>query len=342
MTLSTMIKGVQLPEPLLVAALDALPSGFSKSEFAQALSDAGLPEANDSDLVRRAMQYLKRQGLISFADDTGTWSLTSLGVMRLPTSTLPLSPLANSSPALPATAPSDRLGDAAETVRLLVSVLACLALIGALVGLNASFAWELGREAQHFQILITLGLMALDLMRPGFVMMSFFLFDQGRRGAGVLALLIALMLSPVSVLSTTSILSAAVLLGAEMNEDAQVAEETRQTLRAEHARLLEQAASDEAAWLRECARGGCGPIAADLETELEATLDSAQGVLDRILALSDDTQGQSELLSRLVLTFEGLGLFGMGRQLLLPLFLALSLELGALFGPVILLRRRRI
>jgi hypothetical protein len=33
-------------------------------------------------------------------------------------------------------------------------------------------------------------------------------------------------------------------------------------------------------------------------------------------------------------------LFGNGRQIWLPLFLAISLELGALFGPALLLRRR--
>jgi len=119
-----------------------------------------------------------------------------------------------------------------------------------------------------------------------------------------------------------------------------VNEETRQTLRAEHARLLARAAQDEAAWRQECARGGCGPIAHDLEAEFQRTLAEAQAVLDRILVLSDATQGNSELLARLVTTFEGLGLFSTGRQILLPLLLAISLELGALFGPALLLRRR--
>lgn len=47
-----------------------------------------------------------------------------------------------------------------------------------------------------------------------------------------------------------------------------------------------------------------------------------------------------EIISEEVTTFEGLGLFGGNRQILLPLLLALSLELGALFGPALLLHSR--
>ncbi len=43
----------------------------------------------------------------------------------------------------------------------------------------------------------------------------------------------------------------------------------------------------------------------------------------------------------MVETFEQLGLFAADRQIWLPLFLALSLELGALFGLALLLVRRR-
>lgn len=89
-----------------------------------------------------------------------------------------------------------------------------------------------------------------------------------------------------------------------------------------------------------CARGGCGPIARELEAEFQHTLTQAQEVLDRIVELTEADQGMSALLARLVTTFEGLGLFGAGREILLPLFLAISLELGALFGPALLLRRR--
>ena len=63
-------------------------------------------------------------------------------------------------------------------------------------------------------------------------------------------------------------------------------------------------------------------------------------MLDQVLSLTEADEGNSELLAHMVTTFESLGLFGAGRQILLPLFLAISLELGVLFGPALLLRRR--
>lgn len=65
-----------------------------------------------------------------------------------------------------------------------------------------------------------------------------------------------------------------------------------------------------------------------------------KAILDRIIALADAEQGNSALLARMVATFEGLGLFGKGRQILLPLLLAISLEIAALFGPALLLGRK--
>ena len=337
-TLSTTIKNVTLNEAIFITALDKLPaSRFSKPEFAQAMQDAGVAEAADNDLIRRAMQFLKRQGIIEYDDRASTWSLTSLGHMRLPQKTLPLLSAAPAPVGLQQAVPK---GHIAEHARLVFCAFACLTLLSALVGLNASFAWELGREAAQFQVLFTMGVTALDMMRPGFVVMGFWLSGNGYRALGGFALAVALMLSPVSVLSTTSILSASFLLGAEYNTDAEIRADTREALRAQHEALLERAAQKEAAWRQECARGGCGPIARELETEFQRTVAEAQEVLDTILRLTRAEQGNSELLARMVTTFEALGLFGEGRQIWLPLFLAISLELGALFGPALLLRRR--
>lgn len=111
-------------------------------------------------------------------------------------------------------------------------------------------------------------------------------------------------------------------------------------LQAEHARLLDRAAQDEAAWRAECARGGCGRLAADLEQQFQATVTEAKSVLDRVVEMNDAEQGNSVLLARMVTTFESLGLFGSGRQILSPLLLAISLEIAALFGPALLLGRR--
>ncbi|WP_306046572.1 hypothetical protein [Nioella sp. MMSF_3534] len=337
-SLSTIIKGVTLNEALFIAALEKLPtSGFSKTEFAQALLDAGLNEANDGDLVRGAMQFLKRQGIIEYDAPSGAWSLSTLGQMRLPHRTLPL---LSTDPAPVAVLKPSRTDWWAELGRLSFSAIACLILLTALVGLNASFAWELGREAAQFQILFTMGVTALDMMRPGFVLMGFWLSGTGHRALGGFALAIALVLSPVSVLSTTSILSASFLLGAEFNTDAETRAATREALRVQHENLLQRAAQNEAAWRQECARGGCGPIAQELEAEFQRTVSEAQEVLNQIVALTEAEHGNSELLARMVTTFEELGLFGNGRQIWLPLFLAISLELGALFGPALLLRRK--
>jgi len=333
------IKGVTLSETLMMKALDALPvQGFSKTAFGDALVDQGVNAAQDGDFVRRVMQHLKQAGLIDFDGTAQSWHLTSFGQLRLPQKTIPLIP-ASPSPAA-TILHLNRLDRWAEHGRLTLSAVACLTLLLALVGLNASFAWELGREAAQFQILFTMGVMALDMMRPGFVMIGFHLAGCGRFALGSMALCIALVLSPVSVLSTTSILSASFLLGSEINTDAETRAQTLEALRVEHQSLLQRAARDEAAWRQECARGGCGRIAAELETAFQTTVAEAQDVLDQIVSMTEAEQGNSELLARMVTTFESLGLFGAGRQILLPLFLAISLELGALFGPALLLRRR--
>ena len=60
----------------------------------------------------------------------------------------------------------------------------------------------------------------------------------------------------------------------------------------------------------------------------------------RIVALTEAEQGNSELLARMVTTFESAGLTGAGRRILLPVFLVISPEPGALFGTALLLRRR--
>lgn len=339
-TLETQIKGITIPQAVVETALITLPqTGYSKTEFATALTQGGLPEANDGDLVRRLMQFLKRQGVIDYNDANALWSLTDLGRMRLPHQTLPLlnTPKAAVLPIHPPTL-WDTISD---LFQFSLRHLACLGIIAALISLNASFAWELGGEAPQFRAAFVFALMALDLMRPFLMAAGFSYFGRGKAFLAGVAISVALLLSPVSILSSTAILSASFLLGAEMNSDAATQSETRVALQAEHARLLDRAAHDEAAWRLECARGGCGPLAADLEQQFQTTIAQAKSALDQIVQMSDAEQGKSALLARMVTTFEGLGLFGAGRQILLPLLLAISLEIAALFGPVLLLGRRR-
>ncbi len=332
------IDGHTVSNDCLTRSLKAMPgTGFSKAEFADALIAQGFAPAADRDLVRRIMQILKQHGLIDFDPQAQLWSLTALGHMRMPSKTLPLSVSPTPNP-LPAISPLDRLTDVGQGF---LRIMACFGLIGALITLNASFAWELGREADQFRFAFVVGLMALDLMRPFLVATGFKLWGKRVFGRAVLGFLVAFALAPVSILSSTAILSSSFLLGAEMSADATLQTETLGSLRAEHTRRLAEAERLNDAWRVECTRGGCGPLAAEIEADFLTAQQDAQAVLDRIVFMTDASNGASDLLARMVLTFERLGLFGQGREILLPLFLAISLELGAPFGPALLLGRRR-
>ena len=337
--LETQIKGITIPQSVVETTLLALPqAGFSKTEFADALSQSGLQEANDGDLVRRLMQFLKRQGVIDYDDINAVCSLTDLGRMRLPHQTLPLLNI-SSVAALPNVAPT-LWGTISGGFQISLRHLASLGIVGALITLNASFTWELGGEHWQFQAALVVALMALDLMRPFLVATGFNFLGRGKNLLAGVSISVAVLLSPVSILSSTSILTASLLLGAEMNSDAAIQSEARVALQAEHARLLDRAARDEAAWRLECARGGCGPLAFELEQQFQTTMTEVKSVLDRVVQMSEAEQGNSALLARLVSSFEGLGLFGADRLILLPQLLALSLEIAALFGPALLLHQK--
>ena len=334
MTISSVsIKGIQVTDVQLFAVMSGLSSvGFSKADFTDALVKQGLTAGKDSDFVRRLMQHTKQTGLIDFDGNAQVWRFTDLGRIRLgKTLSLP-------SAARPHLGCVEKITDLGA---IGLQTLACIGLIAALITLNASFAWELGREADQFRAAFVVGLMALDLMRPFLVAAGFALLARRRFAKALMGFAVAFMLSPVSVLSSTAILSSSFLLGAEMNTDEQVQTATLSTLRGEHTRRLAEAERLNDAWRTECDRGGCGPLAAAIEVEFLQAQAEAQAVLERIEDLTDATQGASDLLARMVVTFERLGIFGQGREILLPLFLAISLELGALFGPALLLGRRR-
>lgn len=334
MTLQNIIvNGVALSGGQLSAVLRQMPkAGFSKSKFAGDLVKQGLTAAKQGDFVRRLMQHLKQSGLIDYDSAAQHWLLTDLGRMRAGKTLRMVKPL------LPKICSFDHF---IEASRMLLCSIACLGLIGVLITLNASFAWELGREAGHFRAAFVVGLMALDLMRPFLVAAGIELAMQKRTMMAALGFAVAFALAPVSVLSSTAILSSSFLLGAEMNTDGATQAATLEALRQEHTRLLAEAEQVQAAWMTECARGGCGPIARELETAFSEVTKDAQDALDQIITLTESSFGASELLARMVTTFEQLGVFDTDRQIWLPLFLALSLELGALFGPALLFAQRK-
>ena len=339
--LSQTVMGIALPHADISATLSGMPHEFSRAEFSDAL-DAIAHVHVSGETAHRVLQAIKRKGLISFDKDAQLWRKSVQPVAQAITSfaeplkTLPLLS-AHVAPPVKSSA-FDKVQDTASS---LTQALACFGLIAALITLNASFAWELGREADQFRAAFVVGLMALDLMRPFLVAKGLALLAEGRKVLASVGISIAFALSPVSILSSTAILSSSFLLGAEMNADERLQTATLETLRGEHTRRLAEAERLNDAWRTECDRGGCGPLAAEIEAAFLSAQAEAQAVLERIEELTDATQGASDLLARMVVTFERLGVFGQGREILLPLFLAISLELGALFGPALLLGHRR-
>ena len=336
--LSQTVLGVTISHQDIEAALAGVADAFNRADFTSAL-DAAVTAPVSSDMAHRVLQSLKRKKVITFDKTAQLWRkpaqpLVLPGALSAePLKTLPLLEATSAPPVLrQATFPRWQIA-----VGTLLQFIACIGLISALITLNASFAWELGREAEQFRAAFVVGLMALDLMRPFLVAAGFALISHGRLGKAMLGFAVAFMLSPVSVLSSTAILSSSFLLGAEMNADVALQTATLESLRGEHTRRLAEAERLQDAWRSECERGGCGPLAQKIEAEFLTAQTAAQTVLDRIVRLTEASNGASDLLARLVITFERLGIFGQGREILLPLFLALSLELGALFGPAFLL-----
>ncbi len=340
--LSQTVLGAALAHRDIEQALSDVVGSFSRAEFANALNAVAAAQVTP-DMAHRVLQALKRKQVIAYDKGAQRWRKSAQPIAQrsalaaAPLKTLPLLEAA-SAPRFVALDAAPRWQTSAA---ITLQFVACLGLIGALITLNASFAWELGREADQFRAAFVVGLMALDLMRPFLVAAGFVLMERGRISKAILGFGVAFLLSPVSVLASTAILSSSFLLGAEMNADETLQTSTLKTLRGEHTRRLAEAERLQDAWRGECARGGCGPLAADIEAEFLSAQANAQAVLERIVVLTEATNGASDLLARLVITFERLGIFGQGREIVLPLLLALSLELGALFGPAFLLNRRR-
>lgn len=336
------IRGIQVNETDLNNAIRALydkglADQFDKNDVGAALIASGITQGSDKDFIRAAMRYLKQEGRIAYDAGKNGWHMTSFCKLNYLPKTQALSPIHN-----PANLPvTPKIFDHLQNgARISVSMLACFGLLGALILLNASFAWTLGSESLHLKIALVVALMALDIMRPLLVAVSFYLGGKKHFVKAGIALIVALMLSPVSVLSSTSILSSSFLLGSEMNSQKENANQTLETSRLEYQRLLDKAQKQKADWLNECARGGCGVIAARLEQNYRDTLEKAEIIFADIVVMTKSTGESSTMLARLVTTFEHLSLYGQQNPILLPIMLAITLEIAALFAPAFLLMRR--
>ena len=344
------VKGITISDRLLREALSRVPgSAFSRSEFAVALKNAGLSHPEFANAVRCILQHLKRHKIISYDEAKGHWIVkTDSSNLGMAAKTQPLIPVDHNSTLPILSNPNQTnaeflgfLASQSSRIQAIIKHLTCFAAVLALVIINASFAWELA-ETEIFRFAFVAGLMASDLMRPLLIAAGLREFERWNIGRGLLALFVALSLAPVSVLSSTSVISAALFLGAEENTQNQRRNETRESLQDELDRLKMKSVRQHKEWKRECARGGCGKIATKLDKAAKATDEDSKAIFLKIVALTEAGNDSSGFIARTVKAFEALHLFGEGRTMLIPLLMALTLEVSALFGPALLLGQFKI
>lgn len=339
------IKGTVIPDETIRATLLALPAtGFSRADVEGALKNSSLPLPITGDVTRRILQHLKRKGVIAYDAQTGAWSV--LDSQEPPAQTEPLDTAAHGpgmevahTPVIPAARTKTRR-PVGTVIISFVMHLACMAVVIALVTINAGFAWELA-ETRAFRVSLVVGLMGCDLMRPLLVARGLIDIEARRQMRGVAAICLALSLAPLSILSTTSVVSATLFAGVEENDQTLIRNATLSTLRPEYERLRASAVSNRKAWEEECARGGCGPRAAEFEAAYLKAEIASQTLLSKMVTMTEAVDERSSFIARLVRSFGELGLFDETGRMLIPLLLALTLELAALFGPGLLLTRTR-
>lgn len=339
------VNGIDIPETILTNALATLgPAPFGLRDLQTVLEADGVDVTLSYDAVKRVLQRERKAGTLIHDQATGMWSAPPVAAPAgpLPTGTtgktLPLPPAhAGPAPALPK-APGMPLPD---ILVMALAYFACMAAVFALALINASFAWEVA-ETDAFRLAFVTGLMASDLMRPLLVARGLWELTRKRYARGCAAMLVAFSLSPVSVLSSTVVISAALHLGAEEIVQDGIATETHAVLQRDYERAKLLADQAWATWKAECDRGGCGPLAAEREATARKLEDEARARLDQMMfATSTVTDAPSSFLSRTVKAYRDLGLFEEGTEAILPLLLALTLEIAAIFGPGLLLANRR-
>lgn len=352
--LSLTVAGHRITHHQLCDALATLPADFRRAEFEAALKAQPVSIVVTSDVTRRVMQHLRRREVIAYDRANETWRVIAPPTNIVPNRTLPLTMLPSDQSSDPLPEPLPELSVTVETApatrarldllaiaQASLAHLACAAIVIALVTINAGFAWELA-ESEAFRFAFVAGLMACDLMRPLLVARGLYELDRHRAVRGSAAILVAIALAPVSVLSSTSVIGATLHLGVEENDQAAARAASLEALRPEHERLKALSAELWQAYRDECARGGCGSIAAGIRAKAEAADAAAAEMLTDIAALTGDGEDTSAFIARTVKSFSDLGLYGPDRAILIPLLLALTLEIAALFGPGLLLTKQRV
>lgn len=343
------VNGINIPDPLLRDVLARFGAvGFALRDLQAELENRGISGEASYEAAKRLLQRERKAGTFLHDAATGEWKTAdAIAIPPMPSSpveqseptrTIPLELIKEPGTATIATAESgistqDKLWTAAAFI-------ACLAAVLALALINASFAWQVA-ETESFRVAFVLGLAASDLMRPLLIARGLWEVEQRRFLRAIAAFAVALCLAPVSIISSTAVVSSALHLGAEENTERQEQDVVRMTLRAEYNRLTELSEKAWGAWENECSRGGCGNIALELEATAKELEVEARKRFDALMDASESANEQSSFLSRTATAFQRVGLFGGVAIVGIPLLIALSLEIAALFGPGILLTRRR-
>jgi hypothetical protein len=312
-----------------------IPDTFTRDDLLSRMISRPWPDLALDEAARPILQHLKRQGVISYYRDQKCWQKSSeLGYE--PRITLPIEPDTSPSSLFP-DIPADQVSGQPQ-LSLIAAWLVSACLVGALMIINAGFAWNLTEDAV-FRLAFTIGFMGLDGLRP---LLMFVALGSGElsRSVRILALIIAIGLAPASVISSTSVISSALILGAEVQTEQTGQQRHINSLQAGLKRLESRASQIWSDYRDECDRGGCGEIADGLKTEaldLEAEIKSVRDQLGQ-LAIN---RPASTFTSRTVETLQVFGLYGQDLKWLMPIFLALTLEIAALFGPALVLARIR-
>lgn len=329
--LTLTIKGVSVNDTWLRMILAGISDTFTRDDLlsrmkAQPLQGLALDEA-----TRPILQHLKRQGVISYSRDQKSWRKTD-SFQASTSVTLPIEPNRAFLSSRNEHSGRNWLGRNLLVTGVAWLVSACL--IGALMIINAGFAWNF-TEDSVFRLAFTIGFIGLDGLRP--LLMALALSSLRLSWLiRMLAVVVAVGLSPASILSSTSVISSALILGT--GTLSQQTDQNRQmsSLQAELNRLEIRVSQVWADYRDECDRGGCGEIADGLKVEaleLESQIRTARdqiGILHAKRPLSTFT-------SRTVETLQSFGFPQNDMKWLVPIFLALTLEIAALFGPALII-----
>lgn len=340
-SLSLTVKGVTLSDHRLRTILSELPDDcFSRDDFVTVVTRHSWPAGlSVTEALRPILQHLKRKGVIAYDQGRKCWSKTG-PVENQPPETLPLNAVDAGDSRNPASPQTTSWLARIETFLIAaLSRIVAICLVAALVAINAGFAWQLS-ETSVFRIAFTLGFAAVDGLRPLLVARALCLFQRRKRVLALLTLTIALVLAPASIVSSTLVISSALILGTETLHQKNADLALSESLRSELVRLQSQTSRTWDAYAQECDRGGCGAIAEGLRQKAEALEVELAAVRSELLALNNQKTITSTFSSRVVETLQSAGFGGDTVKLLLPIFLALTLEIAALFGPALLLMPR--